>query len=225
MVKRKEFLIVEDYKENNLWVKTRTETFSDHYKYKVTRSYQLWNSINKRCNKVTEVRKNRPWYLNSSNLFSDFQSFADWCQLQHGYNSKDENGNFWQLDKDLLVFGNKDYSPETCLFVPSKINSILLSSSTIRGEYPIGVTFNRRSGRFVAQSNDTSYKRKHLGYFDCPLEAHRAWQKFKMGRLLDEAKNEEYGIRLVEALLQKAEEINQDIIENKETILGGTYER
>lgn len=33
----------------------------------------------------------------------------------------------WHLDKDILLKGNKVYSPETCAFVPAKINSLLIS--------------------------------------------------------------------------------------------------
>lgn len=218
--KRRESISIEDYRENGEWVKTKTETVGDCYRTRVTRGHQLWSSLNKRCNKEAESRKGRPWYLESENDFKDFQSFVDWCQCQYGYNLRDEKGNLWQIDKDLMFIGNKIYSPDTCLFVPSKINSILLSSRAIRGDYPIGVTFNKRSGKFVAQSNDTGYKRKGLGYFNDPLEAHRVWQTFKMGRLLEESENPIYGEKLMGVLRVKASQINQNLLENKETIIG-----
>lgn len=35
----------------------------------------------------------------------------------------------YQLDKDILVKGNKLYSPETCCFVPNEINSLIVKPS------------------------------------------------------------------------------------------------
>ena len=43
------------------------------------------------------------------------------------------------LDKDILVQGNKVYSPETCRFVPHYINSLMTDAGAIRGELPCGV--------------------------------------------------------------------------------------
>ena len=57
----------------------------------------------------------------------------------------------WQLDKDILIKGNKIYSPDTCCFVPSEINNLFVGCNKSRGSLPIGVTFNKRLKRYVAQ--------------------------------------------------------------------------
>lgn len=217
--KKTKYVTVPDYKEGGDWVKTKTTTFSDHYLYEVTEGYVLWNSVNKRCDTEAEKRKGRTWYLESENHFEGFGAFVSWCHDQQGYGNKDALGNKWQLDKDLLVLGNKVYSPDTCIFVPSKINSLLLSSKSIRGEYPIGVCFNKRFGKFVSQVNDEG-KRKSLGYFTCPMKAHKAWQEFKVSKILEESENSAYGEKLRSALKVKAAQIEQAIFENKETIVG-----
>jgi hypothetical protein len=36
------------------------------------------------------------------------------------------------LDKDILVKGNKIYSPETCIFVPQRINKLIIKSDNIK---------------------------------------------------------------------------------------------
>lgn len=46
---------------------------------------------------------------------------------------------YWHLDKDILVAGNKIYSPETCLFVPNRINSLLIRGVKT-GPLPLGVS-------------------------------------------------------------------------------------
>lgn len=55
----------------------------------------------------------------------------------------------WHLDKDIRIKGNKIYSPDTCLFVPARINTLFLSCTRARGKYPIGISMNR--GKFVAK--------------------------------------------------------------------------
>ena len=47
-----------------------------------------------------------------------FSNFKSWMEQQ------DWEGK--QLDKDLLVYKNKIYSPETCVFVSSVINSFFV---------------------------------------------------------------------------------------------------
>lgn len=217
--KSTKYITIPDFKEQGNWVKSKSHTNEDGYLYKVTTGYVLWNSINKRCNTEAEMKKGRNWYLKSENHFEDFQVFVDWCQMQYGYNEKDEKGNTWQLDKDILILGNKIYSPETCMFVPSKINSLLLSSESVRGQWPVGVYFNKRCQRFVSQVNDSG-KRKSLGYFNCPMDAHRAWQSFKISKLLEESGNTAYGNKLCTALRAKAAQIENAMSENRETILG-----
>jgi hypothetical protein len=80
-----------------------------------------------------------------------------------------------QLDKDLLVAGNKIYSPETCRFVSREINSFLTDSAATRGSLPIGVCLHKDTGKFAAQIQTSGRGRKHLGLFDNADSAHEAW--------------------------------------------------
>ena len=80
----------------------------------------------------------------------NFQNFAGWCETQEFFNVKDESDKPYQLDKDILVKGNKIYSPETCCFVPQKLNTILLTGKAKRGDCPIGVTYSKRDKVYKA---------------------------------------------------------------------------
>lgn len=51
--------------------------------------------------------------------WSCFQTFAEWAEKQTGFDIPD-----CQLDKDILVQGNKVYGPETCCFVPPRVNNL-----------------------------------------------------------------------------------------------------
>jgi hypothetical protein len=85
------------------------------------------------------------------------------------------------LDKDLLDYGNKLYSPETCRFIPPLVNKFIKESRETRGKLPIGVCWHERDGKFVSQcSNPFNGKREFLGYFSTPEDAHLAWLKRKL---------------------------------------------
>lgn len=48
----------------------------------------------------------------------NYQNFAKWYEDNY-YNCEEE----LELDKDIIIYGNKLYSPETCLFVPKLVNT------------------------------------------------------------------------------------------------------
>lgn len=89
----------------------------------------------------------------------------------------------WQgkeLDKDLLVYGNKKYSAETCLFVPAEINKFIRNHSNSSRCLPAGVYFQSSSNRYQAQcSNPITNRLDSVGYFDDCNEAHKAWLMYK----------------------------------------------
>lgn len=101
-----------------------------------------------------------------------FMNFRAWMETQ------DWKGK--ELDKDILVQGNKVYSPNTCVFVDKVVNAFLTDRAAARGEWPIGVCWHSSSNKFSAQcSNPITKKRGHIGLFDCPNQAHLAWKKRK----------------------------------------------
>ena len=79
-----------------------------------------------------------------------------------------------QLDKDLL--GDKLYSPETCVFIPQWLNKLFTDSGAARGEYPIGVSKNRRG--FLALISIDG-KNKYIGHFETPQLARVAYATAK----------------------------------------------
>lgn len=81
-----------------------------------------------------------------------------------------------ELDKDLIYKGNKIYSPENCVFVPQRINKLIVNAKTIRGEFPIGVYYDKQKKRYIANMN---YEGKNLKIKHCclPIEAFY-WYKY-----------------------------------------------
>ena len=146
---------------------------------KNVKEYVLWQSMLERCFSE-KLQTRRPTYkgCNVSDNFLNYAYFYDWCHKQIGFGNIDEKGRSWCLDKDLLFIGNKTYSETTCVFVPHKINLFFTDRGNDRGEYPIGVYFDKASGKFKAQCK-VNGKQEHLGYFDTPQEAFAVYKPFK----------------------------------------------
>lgn len=145
---------------------------------KHTQLFSLWRNMLKRCYCASVVARH-PTYT-ACKVASDwhnFQVFGDWAVDQLGYGVEG-----YQLDKDLLVRDNKLYSPGTCVFLPSQINSLLVSCQATRGEYPVGVHFDKSRGNFQAYLTEFG-KRVHLGRHSTPEVAFLAYKKAKEAHL------------------------------------------
>lgn len=138
-----------------------------------TRAYRTWRCMLQRCYDP-KYQESKPTYVGCSvaEEWHDYQNFADW------FYSNEYSDRGYELDKDLLISGSKEYSPETCCFVPREINCLLHGNKTFRGKYPQGTHWHKASGRFACQIGING-KLKHLGLFDCPNEAHEFYRKEK----------------------------------------------
>ena len=133
--------------------------------------YQKWKKMLERCH-CENYRNRFPTYDGCAVcpewiLFSNFRL---WMK------SQDWQGK--QLDKDILIQGNKYYSPLSCIFVLPSINYLLLDCGRSKGIHPRGVYFSVTRGKFKAQCRDNG-KRKYLGMFNTATDAHNAYKKFK----------------------------------------------
>ena len=107
------------------------------------------------------------------------------------------------LDKDIIVPGNKLYSPDTCAFVLPATNLFVTARDACRGDYASGVGLFKRTGEYRAQCrNPFSEKKEHLGHFSTPEEAHEAWRKRKH-ELAQLVAARESDPRVVEALKKR----------------------
>ena len=91
--------------------------------------YDLWHSMLKRCltGKYKLLNKTYEQVVVCDEWLS-FGNFLEWLNKEVGYSGQPVG---FELDKDLMVFGNKCYSPATCSFVPKHINQIL--TNTVHG--------------------------------------------------------------------------------------------
>ena len=91
-----------------------------------TKEYQVWNNLLARCYSDKQ-RKLHPAYEGCTvcDEWLNFQVFSEWCNENY-YAIDNERVH---IDKDILFKGNTLYSPETCLFVPQRINMIFMKKS------------------------------------------------------------------------------------------------
>ncbi len=140
-----------------------------------TKSGRVWNSMSSRCKVGGSAQKNNPTYIGCtmSDNFKDFQFFAEWHMRQIGFGLPN-----YELDKDILIDGNKLYSEDTCALVPAQLNYLFNSNVKKRGDYPKGVCFHRRHQKFQATIS-LSGKTKGLGYFATIEEAEARYLQAK----------------------------------------------
>jgi len=136
--------------------------------------YDVWCSMIERCYS-DRFKSKSPSYADCTTCpeWIYFSRFKAWMEVQDWEGS--------QLDKDLLVRGNKIYGPKTCIFIPGNVNTFMIERGRDRGKWPIGVAVHPPTGKFQASCSSVIEKRPvYLGLFATPEEAHAAWLKFKL---------------------------------------------
>lgn len=146
---------------------------------KITKEYNVWHSMLQRCYDI-KGKENLITYKDAvcCDEWLNYENFYEWLHLQNNFNkwSVDER---WAVDKDILVKGNKIYSPETCCLVPMNVNNLFTKRNSKRGKYPIGVTKNKNL--FMARCmNPFIGKLEYIGlHYKNPFEAFQAYKNRK----------------------------------------------
>ena len=148
---------------------------------KNTKVYQTWCDMMKRS--YCKIYQDKyPTYVGCevSDEWHDFQDFADW------FEQKPYNDCGYHLDKDVLMNNNKMYSPDTCCFIPHELNLLILNRLPSKSGLPQGVSFHKRDLKFTSRLR-VNGKLNHMGYFNCPNEAHQVYKTAKERHIKNEA--------------------------------------
>ena len=139
--------------------------------------YSVWHSMIRRCYSEYH-KKHGPTYKGCSVC-------EEWRYLSNFKSWFDENyKEGCHLDKDILVQGNKVYSPDTCCFVPQYVNSLLTDHRGARGKYKIGVT---KANKGYTACVSRCGKEQYLGTFNTEDEAFTAYVKAKKEVIMETA--------------------------------------
>ena len=181
--------------------------YSNKYDKKL---YETWRGMFKRCYDEENRHKNLTYKdCEVDDIWFNLQNFGKWYE-----------DNFYQiegekmcLDKDILVKGNKIYSPNTCIFVPKRINELFTKTNKNRGKYPIGISWKEKNKKFQVQCSVVENERKtmkYLGLYTDLNEAFKVYKDFKenyIKQVADEYKDK-IPKKLYEAMYSYKVEIN-----------------
>ncbi len=163
--------------------------------------YSRWRGMIKRCYSVDPNRYGAYEGCQVAEEWLTFSKFKSWMMAQPW------EGN--HLDKDILSPGEKCYSPETSVFVPIWINTLLNDCRLRCGSLPTGVYQFRK--RYVARVHRGHGSRLFLGSFESPGEAHKAWAIAKSSvirKTVDRYRTtDRFDERICKALLDRANEL------------------
>lgn len=156
---------------------------------KTTKCYDAWKRMLQRCYDP-KFHEKEPTYIDCKvdEEWLCFQNFAEWF-----YNNYYEiEGERIALDKDILHRNNKIYSPNNCIFVPERINTLFIKCDSVRGDCPVGVYYHKRYKKFVAHCSiydfeENKSKRKYLGLYDTPKQAFEVYKQYKEKNIKDVA--------------------------------------
>lgn len=139
--------------------------------------YRDWTDMVRRCFD-TKLHERSPSYKGCT-ITEEWRHFSNYIKWVNSQPNK-----YWQNctpDKDLLVIGNKHYSPETVVYIPHNVNSFVTDSKSSRGDLMLGVTLTGNIGKpYRARCNNPITKKlDNIGVFQTEIEAHLAWKLYK----------------------------------------------
>jgi len=198
-----------DRELNNRWLKHWSEPgVGETITYR-SLSAGRHGQMMERCTSTARKLAN-PGYAESRSSFESFQHFVCWSRGQYGY---DLDNASWCLDKDILVIGNADYGPATCLFVPQELNKFFCTGGAQKLPYPdpamsdipfVGWSVSKQCFKVQCGKNNSSY-------FADPYEAHAWWQVQKIAMALQFRIKYSAHVRLVGALDERMERCLGDL--------------
>lgn len=142
-------------------------------KNKKTPAYMSWTCMLQRAYS-SEYHERYPTYTNVTvcREWHNFQKFAEWF-----YNQPNAGRRGYALDKDLIDIHKKEYSAETCSFVPREVNNLLIGNERAKGQLPTGVAVN---GNGYTPRLRVDGERVWLGSYPTAEEASRVYKREKM---------------------------------------------
>lgn len=145
---------------------------------KATKEYESWKQMLRRCYDK-KLKEQYPTYRNVAccKEWLLFENFYEWLHSQENFN-KWYDGDRCEVDKDILVKGNKIYSPETCCLVPHSINTLFTRHDIGKWQLPNGITKNSK-GFCVRCNNPLTGTREYLGTYRTIEESFSVYKHYK----------------------------------------------
>lgn len=159
-------------------------------------AYTRWHDMIHRCYNA-KFHEKQPQY----NECTVCEEWLNFCNFEKWYNE-----NYYKiedmamdLDKDILIKGNKEYSPATCCFVLHCINTLFLTCKKNRGDLPLGIYYDLEKGKYRAEMSYQGIQIK-IGRFDTIDDAFARYKEYKEDFIQDIA--EQYKGQIPDKLYQ-----------------------
>lgn len=138
-------------------------------------AYIRWHDMIHRCYN-DKFHKRQPQYAQCTvcEEWLNFSNFEKWYN-EHFYQIEGET---MDLDKDILIKGNKEYSPATCCIVPHCINTLFLTGKKGRGDLPMGMYYDSEKRKYRATMSYQGIQIK-IGRFDTIEDAFNRYKVYK----------------------------------------------
>lgn len=135
---------------------------------KNSREYMCWKHMIERCYVEKHSDKHKSYFgiCSICDEWLNFQNFARWYE-ENKYDVDER----LHLDKDILIPGNKLYSPKTCLLVPQRINMLFMNMPNKNG-LPNGI-------RKCKNGYSATYNHEELGTYNTLEKAYSAYANKK----------------------------------------------
>lgn len=140
----------------------------------LTKTYSDWSGMFDRC----YGEQNKKDYSDCEVMgnFIYYQFFADWVESHLIY----QDGLKYEVDKDLLVKGNRTYNENTVSLLPVEVHRHIGVSKKVKNtDLPTGVVYVKSRNKYRVVCS-TGGKTSHRGIFKTLEEAHQCYLDVKI---------------------------------------------
>lgn len=137
--------------------------------------YNTWKGMLRRCYSKARIDTDTTYKdCSVCDEWLTFSNFKSWM-IKQDWKGK-------QLDKDIIDYGNRVYSPEKCLFVTREINMLITNDIPKSGTGVQGVHFDKDKyrSRIIIDG-----RKINLGRFNSISEAYNKYLTFKSDKILE----------------------------------------
>lgn len=147
--------------------------------------YNRWHWMMNRCYSRA-VHELQPEY-GKCTVCDEWLNYSNFKLWYDGHKAEIKAfGNSFEMDKDILIKGNTVYSPETVCLVPKAVNTLFVNGRKNRGDYPLGVYFDKDKNKYRACMAFMGRNIK-LGTFDTVEDAFARYKEYKEDFIKDMA--------------------------------------
>lgn len=181
--------------------------YSGNYEDYNSKAHSVWIAMLGRCYKTTD-KAYKNYGAIGVKVCEEWKCFANF-QKWYNENIYEIENEKVHLDKDILVDGNNIYSPETCIFVPQRINKMF---ETKKSNLPRGVRQNKSKTKYCATIRvykDGESEQINLGTFDTIELAEKTYNNARSIIIKNTA--EEYKDKIPKKLYDRLIEISNNL--------------